>query len=148
MIKLFLDTNILLNSFLPDRRGHISSLSILLQNNIHLVTNAYVLKEVRKILEEIYSFDQEDINQYIEFLRAKLEIVKTPSKEEFESINSNDKSDRPIIFSAKKHRCVLITDDAPTKKDAEKYIQAFGSMEAIDIFNIKLAKESDLSKNK
>lgn len=146
MIKLFLDTNILLNSLLPDRRVHISSLSILLQNNIQLVTNEYVLKETRKILEEIYSFDKEDINQLIEFLRAKIEIVKTPSKEEFKSINSNDKSDRPIIFSARKHHCVLITDDAPTKKDAEKYIQALGSIEAIDIFNIKLAKESDLSK--
>lgn len=110
------------------------------------MTNEYVLKETRKILEEIYSFDKEDINQFIGFLRTKIEIVKTPSKEEFKSINSNDKSDRPIIFSAKKHYCVLITDDAPTKKDVEKYIQALGSIEAIDIFNIKLAKESDLSK--
>ncbi|MCX9014060.1 MAG: PIN domain-containing protein [Candidatus Methanoperedens sp.] len=146
MIKLFLDTNVLLNSLLRDRRAHISSLSILLQNNIQLVTNEYVIKETRKILEDIYSFDKADINQIIEFLRAKIEIVKTPSREEFKTINSSDKSDRPIIFSAKKYDCVLITDDAPTKKDAGKYIQALGSTEAIDIFNIKLAKESDLSK--
>lgn len=143
MIKLFLDTNILLNSLIPDRRAHISCLSILLQNNIQLVTNEYALKEARKILEEIYSFNQEDINQFMEFLRAKIEIVKTPSKEEFKTINADDKSDRPIIFSAKKHHCVLITDDIPTKKDAEKYVLTFESMEAVNIFNIKLAKEPD-----
>lgn len=143
MIKLFLDTNILLNSLIPDRKAHISCLSILLQNNIPLVTNEYVLKEARKILEEIYSFNQEDINQFMEFLRAKIEIIKTPSKEEFKIIKSNDKSDRLIMFSARKHQCILITDDTPTKRDAEKYVQTFGSAEAIDIFDIKLAKESD-----
>ncbi len=140
MIKLFLDTNILLNSLIPNRKAHISSLSILLQNNIPLVTNDYVLKEIRKILEETYSFNKEDINRFMEFLRTKLEIVKTPSKEEFKTINASDKSDRPVIFSAKKHNCVLITDDAPTKKDAYKYVITLGSMEAIDIFNIKLIK--------
>ncbi len=143
MIKLFLDTNIILSSLIPDRTAHISCLSILLQNNIPLLTNEYVIKEVRKILEEVYSFNQEDINQFMEFLRTKLEIVKTPSKEEFKTINSKDKSDKPIIFSAKKHRCVLITDDAPTKKDAEKYVLTLEPIEAIDIFNIKLAKETD-----
>ena len=51
----------------------------------------------------------------MEFLRCKMEIVKTPSKEEFKMINSKDKSDRPIIFSAKKYDCVLITDDILTK---------------------------------
>ena len=141
MIKFFLDANILLNSLIQERKAHISSLSIVLQNNIPLVTNEYALKEVRKILEETYSFNQEDINQFVEFSRAKLEVVKTPSKEEFKTINAGDKSDRPVIFSAKKHSCILITDDAPTKKDAEKYVIALGSMEAIDIFKIKLAKE-------
>jgi len=143
MIKLFLDTNILLNSLLPEREAYISCISILLQNNIPLVTNEYVLKEARKILEEIYYFNQEDINQFMEFLRERMEVVKTPSKEEFKVINSSDKSDRPIIFSARKHQCILITDDTPTKRDAETYVQTFGSAEAIDIFGIKLAKESD-----
>ncbi len=141
MIKFFLDTNILLNSLIPERKAHLPSLSIVLQNNIPLVTNEYVLKEVRKILEETYSFNQVDINQIVEFFRTKLEVIKTPSKEEFKTINAGDKSDRPIIFSAKKHGCVLITDDAPTKKDADKYVITLGTMEAIDIFNIKLAKE-------
>jgi len=140
MIKLFLDTNILLNSLIPDRKEHIHCISILLQNNIPLLTNEYVLKEARRILEDIYSFNQEDVNQYMEFLLTKLEIVKTPPKEEFKTINSNDKSDRPIIFSAQKHKCVLITDDLPTKKDAEKYVLAFLPKEAIDVFDIKLAK--------
>ena len=141
MIKLLLDTNILLGALIADRKAHISCLSILLQNNIALVTNEYVLKEARKIMEEVYSFDQEDVNRFIEFLRAKMEIVKTPSKEEIKKINSNDKSDRPIISSAQKHRCVLITDDMPTRKDAGKYVLALGSTEAIDLFNIRLAKE-------
>jgi len=141
MIKLFLDTNILLSSLIADRKAHISCLSILLQNNYQLVTNEYVLKEVRKVLEGIYSYDQEDINRFIEFIRAKMEIVKTPSKEEIKKINSNDKSDRPIISSAQKHRCILITDDMPTRNNAGKYILALGSTEAIDFFNIRLAKE-------
>jgi predicted nucleic acid-binding protein len=141
MIRFFLDANILLNSLIQERKAHIPSLSIVLQNNIPLVTKEYVLKEVRKILEETYSFNQEDINQFVDFFRTKLEVVKTPSKEEFKTINAGDKSDRPVIFSAKKHSCVLITDDVPTKKDADKYVITLGSMEAIDIFNIKLAKE-------
>lgn len=143
MIKFFVDTNILLSSLIPDRKEHIYCASVLLQNNIPLLTNEYVIKEFRRTLEEVYSFDQDDINQFIEFISIKLEIVKTPSKEEFKTINSKDKSDRPIIFSAKKHGCVLITDDIPTKKDAEKYVLTVQSIEAIDIFNIKLAKETD-----
>ena len=131
----------MLGSLIADRKAHISCLSILLQNNISLVTNEYVIKEIRKILVDIYSFDQEDINRFIEFLRTKMEIVKTPSKEEFKIINSNDKSDRPIIFSAKKHRCILITDDMPTRNNAENYVMALGSNEVIDIFNIRLVKE-------
>jgi predicted nucleic acid-binding protein len=142
MIKLFLDTNILLSTLIPDRKVHIMCLSILLQNNIVLITNEYVIQETRKILEEIYLFDSEDIHRFMEFLRCKMEIVKTPSKEEFKTINSKDKSDRPIIFSAKKYDCVLITDDSPTKKDAKKYITTLGSKEAIDIFNIQMAKDT------
>jgi len=141
MIKLFLDTNIILSSLIPDRKGHIYCVSILLQNSIPLLTNEYVIKELRRTLEEVYSFNKDDINQFIDFISTKIEIVKTPSKEEFKTINSKDKSDRPVIFSAKKHRCVLVTDDIPTKKDAEKYVLAVQSIEAIDIFNIKLAKE-------
>lgn len=142
MIKLFIDTNILLSTLIPDRKAHISCLSIVLQNNIQLVTNEYVIKETRKILEEIYIFDSEDIHRFMEFLRCKMEVVRTPSKEEFKMINSKDKSDRPIIFSAKKYDCILITDDIPTKNDAKKYIIALGSREAIDIFNIQMAKDT------
>lgn len=78
-----------------------------------------------------------------------MEIVQNPSKEEFKMINSNDKSDRPIIFSAKKHCCILITDDILTEMDTEKYITALGSREAIDIFNIQMARyPSKLAKGK
>lgn len=143
MIKLFLDTNILISTLIPDRKAHISCLSILLQNNIPLITNEYVIKETRKILEEIYLLDSENIPRLIDFLRCKMEVVKTPSKEEFKMINSIDKSDRPIIFSAKKYGCILITDDTPTKNDAKKYITALGPKETIDIFNIQMAKDTN-----
>jgi hypothetical protein len=43
-------------------------------------------------------------------------VVKTPSKEEFKTINAGD-------------------------KDADRYIVTLGSMEAVNIFNIKRAKE-------
>lgn len=141
MNKFFLDTNILISSLVPDRSEHIACVSILLQNNIPLLTNEYVIKETRRILEDVYSFDHGDINQFIEFISTKLEIVKTPSKEEFSNIRSNDKSDRPIIYSAKKHHCILITDDTPTKKDALNYVMTFHSDEAIKVFEIKLAKK-------
>lgn len=141
MNKFFLDTNILISSLVPDRGEHIACVSILLQNNIPLLTNEYVIKETRRVLEDIYSFDRGDINQFIEFISIKLEIVKTPSKEEFSNISPNDKSDRPIIYSAKKHQCILITDDSPTKKDALNYVMTFNSDEAIDVFDFKLAKK-------
>ncbi|MFH0903982.1 MAG: PIN domain-containing protein [Methanobacteriota archaeon] len=140
MNKLFLDTTIIISSLLPDRSEHIACVSILLQNKIPLLTNEYVVKETQRVLEQVYSFDQADINQFIEFISTKLEIVKTPSKEEFSNIKSNDKSDRPIIYSAKKHHCVLITDDILTKKDALNYVMTFHSNEAIEVFEIKLAK--------
>jgi hypothetical protein len=130
----------MISSIVPDRSEYLACVSILLQNNIPLLTNDYVIKETRRVLEELYSFDRGDINQFIEFLSTKLDIVKTPSKEEFSNIMSNDKSDRPIIFSAKKHECILITDDIPTKKDALKYVMALHSNEAIEVFEIKLSK--------
>ncbi len=143
MIRFFLDATVIISSIVPDRSEHIASISLLLQNNIPLFTNEYVIKETRRILEDVYSFDQGDINRFIEFLSTKLEIVKTPSKEEFSSIKSNDKSDRPIIYSAKKHHCILITDDIPTKKDALSYVMTFHSDEAIEVFEIKLAKRKN-----
>ncbi len=144
MIRFFLDTTIIISSLVPDRSEHIASVSILLQNNIPLLTNEYVIKETRRVLEDVYSFDQGDINRFIEFISTKLEIVKTPSKEEFSNIKSNDKSDRPIIYSAKKHHCILITDDIPTKKDALNYVMTFHSDEAIEVFEIKLAKRRNI----
>lgn len=143
MNKFFLDTTIIISSLLPDRSEHIACVSIVLQNNISLLTNEYVIKETRRVLEHVYSFDQGDINQFIEFLSTKLEIVKTPSKEEFSNIRSNDKSDRPITYSAKKHHCILITDDIPTKNDALNYVMTFHSNEAIEVFEIKLAKKKN-----
>ncbi|MCZ7402333.1 MAG: hypothetical protein O8C61_08935 [Candidatus Methanoperedens sp.] len=140
MNKFFLDTTIIISSIVPDRSEYISCVSILLQNNIPLLTNDYVIKETRRVLKDSYSSDLGDINKFIEFLSTKLEIVKTPSKEEFSNIISNDKSDRPIIFSAKKHQCILITDDIPTKKEALKYVMALHSNEAIEVFEIKLSK--------
>jgi len=67
--------------------------------------------------------------------------LSDPVKEEIKKINSNDKSDRPIISSAQKHQCVLITDDMPTRNNAGKYVLTLGSTEAIDFLNIRLAKE-------
>ena len=143
MNRFFLDTTIILSSLVPDRSEHIACVSILLQNNIPLLTNEYVIKETRRVLEDVYSLDQGDINQFIDYLSTKLEIVKTPSKQEFSNIKSNDKSDRPIIYSDKKHNCILITDDIPTKKDALNYVMTFHSNEAIEVFEIKLAKRKN-----
>ncbi len=143
MTRFFLDTTIIISSLVPDRSEHIACVSILLQNNIPLLTNEYVIKETRRVLEDVYSLDQSDINQFIDFLSTKLDIVKTPSKQEFSNIKSNDKSDRPIIYSAKKHLCILITDDNPTKKDALNYVMTFHSDEAVEVFEIKLAKRKN-----
>lgn len=144
MNRFFLDTTIIISSLVPDRSEHIACVSILLQNNIPLLTNEYVIKETRRVLEDVHSSDQGDINQFIDFLSTKLEIIKTPSKQEFSNIKSNDKSERPIIYSAKKHNCILITDDIPTKKDALNYVMTFHSNEAIEVFEIELAKRKNM----
>jgi predicted nucleic acid-binding protein len=89
MNKFFLDTTIIISSILPDRSEHIACVSIVLQNNIPLLTNEYVIKETRRVLEQVYSFDQGDINQFIEFLSTKLEIVKTPSNPSSPDSNRN-----------------------------------------------------------
>lgn len=140
MIKLFLDTNILMSTILPERSNHIYAISIVLQNRIPLFTNDYVIKEARRILLE-YRFGLEDVEKLIEFFQTKIEVVKTPSKEELETIKAKDKSDRPIIKSAEKLDCVLVTDDAIAKRSAEKYVTAISSAETVKLLGIKLARK-------
>lgn len=140
MIKLFLDTNILMSTILPERSNHIYAISIVLQNRIPLFTNDYVIKEVRRILLE-YRFGLEDVEKLIEFFQTKIEVVKTPSKEELETIKAKDKSDGPIIKSAEKLDCVLVTDDTIAKRSAEKYVTAISSAEAVKLLGIKLARK-------
>ena len=87
MNRFFLDTTIILSSLVPDRSEHIACVSILLQNNIPLLTNEYVIKETRRVLEDVYSLDQGDINQFIDFLSTKLEIVKLLQNKSFRISN-------------------------------------------------------------
>ena len=39
----------------------------------------------------------------------------------------------------------MVTDDSHTRKNEEKYVPALGSTEALDIFNIRPAKEPVIS---
>ncbi|MFQ6072708.1 MAG: PIN domain-containing protein [Methanosarcinales archaeon] len=88
----------------------------------NLYANEYVIKETRRVLKNDFGCPEELINKAIDNIRVRFKVVKTPSKEEFKKIKISDKADRPIVCSAKKEKCILVTDDKKLYKDAKKYV--------------------------
>lgn len=116
--KIFLDSTTFIGAF--TKRSPASVL--ILESPIEKCTNEYVIKEIRRILKDEYPFTSDQINRAVAHIESKCEILKTPSAEEYSKIGIRDKSDRPIICSAKKIGAILITDDYLLYHDAKKYV--------------------------
>ena len=139
MLRLFIDTNVIISSILPQKEDNIYPLAILLQNRIPLVTNQYVIKELRRFLQNFV--DTIEMQRLIDFVLTKFEVQKTPSKAELKKIKCTDRSDSPIICSALKAKCILVTEDFITRKDASEYVVSLSSRETVDVLGISLPEK-------
>ncbi len=84
-------------------------------------TNEYAVKEYRHVLAKQGSLPHDTENALAE-IRKNVKILPSPQKHEFEKIVITDKSDRPIVCSAMKANCILVTNDRRTYREAQKYV--------------------------
>ena len=124
--EYFLDTTILISAITG---RDLKCVEILENNNFVLYTNEYAIKEVRRILRDVFDLTSNDINESIDHIRSKCSILPQPSKNEIKNIKISDKSDKPIVATAKKLKIPLIINDHTTYIDAKKYIQTLKSNE-------------------
>lgn len=125
-IEYFLDTTILISA-LTGRS--LRCVEILESNKYKFYTNEYAIKEVKRILKDIFELTPDEINENIEYIETRCIVLPKPTKNELRNIKITDKSDIPIVVSAKKFNIPLIIDDYVTYKDAKKYIKTFKSSE-------------------
>lgn len=124
--KLFLDTTVIVSAV---TRRNIASYNLLLNYEGELYTNRYVIKECIRVLKKEFGYSDELINRALDYVRARCEVMPTPSEKEFAKIAIRDKADRPVVCSTMKKGCVLIIDDEETYDDAKKYVEARRSNE-------------------
>lgn len=55
-------------------------------------------------------------------IRKNVKNLPAPQKNEFEKIILTDKSDRPIVCAAMNAKCILVTNDRRTYREAQKYV--------------------------
>lgn len=132
VLKLFLDTTVLLSSILNRNKNSWALLNIKYPN-FELITNNTSIKEMRRVLREEYNFSDEKINASVDFIEGVCKVVKTPKKEEFLIYQLRDKSDRPLICSAIKEGCdYLVTEDQRFNADAQRYIPTLRPKDVIE----------------
>jgi len=125
-----LDANVLIDGIVDDD-AH--SLKILTKNEVALFTNEYALKEFRRVVAK-KNYTPEKINAFIDHIRDRCTVLPTPSKEVFARYRLSDRSDRPIVASAVKAGCVLISHDHVLLQEARPYVKAMTAEEFIDGF--------------
>lgn len=118
--KIFIDTRILIEALTKTNKF---SEFIFWLKGTEKYTNEYALKETRRVLKEKYKYTVSEINKFIEVIRENCKVLPAPAKEEFSKIIARDKSDRPIIYSAKREKCVLIMRNKFVLRDAKKYVE-------------------------
>ena len=121
MTRLFLDSTVIISAITARDPA---SVMILIEQRYPLFTNEYVIKETRRILDSEFGFTPDEINRSIDLVRDSCVVLKMPHKRDFKRIKIEDKSDRPIVYSAMKNQCILVTQDRLLIKNAEKYVKA------------------------
>ena len=120
MTRIFLDTSVIVSG-LTSRNPDATIL--LLDDEFKRFTNEYVIKELRRVLQDYFEFSLEEVNEAIDLVREKCIVRHIPTKNELNKIKIKDKSDRPIVFSAMKNDCILVTEDGLLHKQAKKYVR-------------------------
>jgi len=119
MTRLFLDTTVVISSITARNPASVILVS---EKRYELVVDEYVIKETRRVLSDEFEFSDQDVNRSIDFIRENMTVVPMPSKNEFKKLNMKDKSDRPIVCSAKRNNCILVTEDGLLHTQAKKYV--------------------------
>lgn len=125
-VKVVLDTSVLVKAI---TRGKCPALWILENKALKIYTNKYAIKEVRRTLRDEFSFTPSEINAAVDHIERRCTVLPAPEKEEFLNIKIRDKSDRPIVHTARKLNAVLLIDDEVTHKDAKRYVETNNSAE-------------------
>ena len=119
-IKVFLDTSVLIGKVLKISE---SAEKVFNDPYIEKYTNEYALKELYHVLKNSFNFSEKNIGYAIDYIRESCIVLPAPKKEEFKKIRLQDKSDRPIVFSAYTNNLVLFIDDERTYQDAKNYVE-------------------------
>jgi len=113
-MKVFVDANTVVSGLL-----FVGNEAVLLElgrlRALCLVTNEYVLGEVKEVLKrEEFRLTEEERQRLVKYTLECISVVKDPSKEETKKHYDLlwDKKDLPVIVGAKKENCeYLVTGD-------------------------------------
>ena len=115
-----MDTSVMV-SYITNRNTQVDPL--MMYDKHDLFINEYVVKEIRRVLKHEFQFSDFQIELTLERILRKIFVLPTPSKNEARKVKITDKSDRPIVCSAMKHECVLVTEDRLLQKEAGRYVR-------------------------
>ena len=107
----FVDTPVFLRAFFD----HSSTDHQLLQDGFgkkrKLATNEFVLRELRKALEQ-FKLSHEEIDDFVNHVVLESCLVlKSPTREEVKNFKGGSKEDAPVVLSTLKHSLPIITSD-------------------------------------
>lgn len=119
-IKAFLDTSVLIGKVL---KVSVSAEKVFNDPYIEKYTNEYALKELYHVLKSSFKFSEKNIGYAVDYIRENCVVLPAPKKEEFKKIKLQDRSDRPIVYSAYSHNLILFIDDEKTYQDANNYVK-------------------------
>jgi putative PIN family toxin of toxin-antitoxin system len=116
-LKVFLDTNVLVSSFIT--RGLCADIFRIILSEHHLILCDYVLTELEDVLTKKINLPEKQITAILHYLRT-FEIISnhTPPVK----IELRDKNDIPIISAALNSKSdILVTGDKDLLEVSEKY---------------------------
>jgi putative PIN family toxin of toxin-antitoxin system len=112
-MKIFVDANIVSGLLFSGNESVLLELGRL--GALRLVTNEYVLQEVKKVLErKEFSLTDAERQHLLRYVLECISVVENPRKEEIEKYYNllRDKKDLPVLLGAKKENCdYLVTGD-------------------------------------
>ena len=136
----FLDTNVLVAAFLIERSDAKRLLELTRDGQCKLLTNEYVLKELRFSLVKKLRVPRTAVESFIlDVLGPNVLVLKRPSRQEVGAFawKVRDRSDIPIIIPCIKHKLTLVTLDSRLAKAARKHVEVRSAKEAVKEISVR-----------
>lgn len=140
-MKVFVHANTVVSGLL-----FVGNESVLLElgrlGALRLVTNEYVLQEVKQVLKrEEFSLTDEERQHLVRYTLECISVVENPPKEEIRKHYGllNDRKDLPVVLGAKNEKCdYLVTGDRELlSKKVKQLVNSITTSKLLE----KLAKE-------